>query len=651
MKNKDQVPGLDPKGNGLNKDDQLALTEGLFNEKDASFIKGSFVQTFASHTAPKFTWDKIEQQLEAAVGTDSKENFTIIKQSFVENFQDKEIPESQWQDIAEEFDKPNDTKSTDLDFVKNSFEQNFNGVLTPLFSWDDLSKRIDQELVEHTAINDTIIKAGFQQYFKSAVPSSNTWQEISDKLDTAVTDVKKSSVAYDALYYFKRIAAVSLLLLLCKTCLLDNEYLSYKGNSTLTEQQVDKDESKPLVVHPQKKKTSKDRPNLSKKNSTLETKNKGTFAQEQNKNIKSLIINSDQSSTSSTAIKNKENNKILSQEIREKSALPYTSIAHLPLQNALSWQHENLTAALLFYQKSITNTASDAALKTIVTATASSKNNASNLNNTKLAPSTNKQNPLVPISSREFNTIQTLTSRAISQPKIAATETVSLLTYKDQNKHKLNIEIGLIGRAGTAMLIGEEALRAHESKSFSSTNIKFAGNFGVILLCNIDRFNSVYFTATPYTGIQQNFGNFTPEGYFLTTNIELSYFDLSLGYQRNIWAINRQKSITKLYARSELNVGFLTHEKTYSSNTTNSSSQYFNQTNIQLGISVGSSHQFKRFTVDYGVSSSLGLVDVVKTKLNNPNINTARLFSVGAYLSLRYNLALEFKSKNPRSGS
>ena len=647
MKNKDHKPDLGAKGNGLDKEDHKALTSGSFNKKDATFIKGSFVQTFANHTPPKFTWDKIEQQLEAAVGTDPKDNFTIIKQSFVENFQDKEIPESQWQGIAEEFDKPNDTKNTDLDFVKNSFEQNFNGVLTPLFSWDDLSKRIDQELYEDTAIKDTIIKSGFQHHFKSAVPSSNTWQEISDKLDTADTVIDQSSVAYNALYYFKRIAVVCMLLLLCKTCLLDNEYLSYKGNSTLTEQHMDKDESKPLAIHPQEKKIPKDRPNLRKKNSTLKTKNKGTLTQEQNKNIKSLVINSDQSSTSSTAIKNKENNKILSQEIRKNSALSYTSIAHLPLKNALSWQHENLTAALLFYQKSVTNTASDATLKTIVTATVSSKNNASNFTNTQLDPSSNKQDPLVPISSRASNTLQTLTSRAISQPKIAPTETVSLLTDKDQNKRKLNIEIGLVGRAGTAMLIGEEALKAHESKSFSSTNIKFAGNIGIILLCNIDRFNSVYFTATPYSSIQQNFGNFTREGYFLTTNIELSYFDLSLGYQRNVWAINRQKSTTKLYARSELNVGFLTHEKTYSSNTTNSSSQYFNQTNIQLGLSVGSTHQFKRFTVDYGVSSSLGLIDVVKTKLSNPNINTARLFSVGAYLSLRYNLALEFKSKKP----
>lgn len=149
---------------------------------DFSIIKDSFQEVVIGKLPPKFTWDKIEQDLESFVETDAPDDFSTIKNSFQAAFEDHKIPNFTWEDLAEEIDRPESTDTSDkevYDIVRSGFEKKYSAVVVPLFSWQDLAARMDAEAANGETPDDySIIRESFEEVYAQQTPASNTWQQI-----------------------------------------------------------------------------------------------------------------------------------------------------------------------------------------------------------------------------------------------------------------------------------------------------------------------------------------------------------------------------------------------------------------------------------------------------------------------------------------
>ncbi len=654
MDNKNQNNnGVEDDFNNLSSEEILNnLEEGILNQSDLfdqhnlvsdfSIVKDGFKQNFIKNKPPKFIWDKIEQELESMNSSDDVSEFSSIKSGFEENFKNFTKPGLSWDDLEDEMDNPTPKKEDDdYSLVKNGFEKKFSTVVLPLFTWDDLVARMDDDAANSdTAENYSIIKESFDdQFMKLSNPVS--WSELNTRLEQ---ETIKGKIIYQFARFRKKImkaGVVALLLLFCKTCVYDNISPAQPELAIIVTDQVEgnaknkvftENIENPVIIKSQVKEDDKKvllQPFDNKKDKSLAESSKEKINKVQN------ALSADNVDLFS------DNNSMMQGESLEQfhSLPPSLSIALInnPPSTSLSFtesfsrsyfnsnvpEKESLNKTELFNDLAIIKPQTDNKLSEI-----------------QQQKELYNSFPVVDLSPLDYLNHSDILS--IEQQKVEKVE-------MDDNYKSLVFEFGLIGKIGTGMLLGKTASDALESKSLSTTSMKPSGGLGVLLNCFFTKNDAVVLTAIPHSEVRQSFGSFTRDGYYLMTDLKLSYFDISIGYQRNL--INFASSgntHSRIYTRLDFGVGILTNGETKINNEIITNENSFNNYNLNLGLSLGSAHQFGHFVFDYGLTGNLGMASIINSSSSQSLNEPANLMNVGGYISVRYVLSSQYKVSGKR---
>jgi hypothetical protein len=626
----------------LNKSD--LFDEQNINVSDFSVVKDGFRQNFIKKQPPKFIWDKIEQELESTVTSDDVSEFSTIKSGFEESFKKIKLPGLTWGDLEEEMDNPSpDNSKDDYSFLKSGFEQQYSGIVLPLFSWDDLANRMDNEAVNSdSAENYSIVKESFDdQFMKLSNPVR--WSELNARLER---DTIRGKIEYQFARFRKNImkaGVVALLLLLCKTCVYDNiSTTNPEGATFATYQVAGTDKNKTFTEN-------EENPAISKSKNTKEDKKPFLQPAKKNKNIP-VTVNSEE-----------KINKAENSGSSDKVDLSSVGIAMMG-GNRLEQFHvlpPSLSIALINNLQSISFAFSESSSKNylnrIGTETEAPKNPAllndlalSNTPSDNKMSGTNKQNKYY----KSFPYLDILPLSYLDAFDITSIEPGEIEKVEVEDNYKsIVFEFGLIGKFGTGMLLGKTASDALESKSLSTTKMNPSGGIGIMINCFFSKNDAVVLTAIPHSEVQQSFGNFTRSGNYLITELKLSYFDLTVGYQRNLINFNKSGLSSGIYTRLDFGVGILTNGETKINNEIIANENSFNNYNLNLGLSLGSAHQFNHFVFDYGITGNVGVASIINTSSNQTLTEPANLLNIGGYISVRYAFSSQYKVSGRKKNS
>jgi hypothetical protein len=217
--------------------------------------------------------------------------------------------------------------------------------------------------------------------------------------------------------------------------------------------------------------------------------------------------------------------------------------------------------------------------------------------------------------------------------------------YEIQNFHvenvlspkttKIRFELGISGKLGTSLLLGDATYKAMETTSMLKTKVRPSGGIGIMFNCFVSRNDAFVLGLYPYISTQQYFGGYSREGRFYQKEIKLDYFDFTIGYQRTLFHYNEFRGApSSVYARLDYGFGYLSKgEEIINSNVTAVVDMY-RKINHRMGLSIGNRHQINRIVLDYGISCSVGVCSVMNGYSVVPSSGQSNLMRVGGYLGL-----------------
>lgn len=234
--------------------------------------------------------------------------------------------------------------------------------------------------------------------------------------------------------------------------------------------------------------------------------------------------------------------------------------------------------------------------------------------------------------------LATLASMPIADSTIYTVKEFHIENVANRKSSSIRFELGLIGKVGTSIMLGDAMDNALESGSMVKTKIRPAGGIGIQFNAQLTKNDAIVFAGFPFSVSQQYFGGYTDAGRFYNKEIKLEYFDFTLGYQRTLFHYNDFGAIpSSMYARVDYGLGYLNRGEEYVNGELAETSTSYKKLNHNVGLSIGTTHKIKRFIVDYGISASVGLTSIVdETQTVSPISQQTNLMNVGGYVGVRY---------------
>ncbi|MFK7798801.1 MAG: hypothetical protein AB8E82_15225 [Aureispira sp.] len=243
---------------------------------------------------------------------------------------------------------------------------------------------------------------------------------------------------------------------------------------------------------------------------------------------------------------------------------------------------------------------------------------------------------LLPKAPKLTDNLPTLTADNISNPFVLVLEAIELQKVQQaRQKQQSHIEFGLEARVRGTILLGNMTTEAMESTSMMKTKLMPTIAVGANLAWYFTYNDALVVSLHPMADSRQYFGGYTEEGRYYHKEIKLSYFDIEAAYQRTLFHYNDFGALpSTVYARLSYGFGYLNKGETILNGTATDETTLYNNTNHNIGLTLGNTHRFQRWVIDYGIYGQLGVSTI---HLQQPT-NYSQLLGVGAYLGLRYSL-------------
>ncbi len=634
-----------------------------------NIIRESFENQLPDEQLPNFIWDNIVNELNAAPTNTVAESTEKVKSSFEQGFEAATLPEFVWEDVLGELDA---TPTLDADLtmtnkIKTSFEANFQDKL-PERLWDTVENKLEIETVwerVHKALNIRTKKRYWQEkgIQLSLVCLALLWLR---GCDFGTTFTNNSPV------YLPSQAV---------------ESAEAKPNNSLANTNTKPQNLSPTASLKTKEGDSK--PNhapFSSPNAANGIANK----EEKAKNFPTSITNNE--------VPTEPSPFVLGQESKAKDKKPSDveqptvfEVANAKTNNKLPViaakdnhpNHPNHSEPseppIIIKKEPKINNSSEpntlaktaAIIKTNKTEPSPTKSkepnnlvvinnnvNNNNVNNNATTTPKNAPNNTVlttanpkttnnkveietPFVKKEWpqNTVPTLVGGTIADSAIYTLRDFHIENVDPKKKSSIHFEIGLIGKMGTSLLLGQATDKAMETTSMLKTKIRPSGGLGVQFNCFLTRNDAIVLAAYPFSMSQQYFGGYTKEGHFYHKEIKLAYFDFTLGYQRTLLRYNEFGPMpSTVYARVAYGLGYLNKGEEIVNGEILESSSSYKTLNHSVGLAIGNTHQIKRFMIDYGVNASVGVTSVLNNNSTTPVMEESHLMKMGGYVGLRYML-------------
>lgn len=628
-------------GDSVPTDEHTIDAKELSDVADFSIIKEGFQSNFGTKEPPKFMWDKIEQDLESFTITDAPSDFSAIKMGFEQNYKKTPAPNFTWDDLAEEMDNPKPKeKVEDYGFVKRGFEQKYSAVVVPLFSWADLAKRMDNEsIISDTPDNYSIVKESFQKEFAAHQPAANTWAKLDQELQ-AQSHWRKALVLLLAPNFLKKAALFTVIgvLIFGGKYYLSDAPMSFKTpfGATIANNQADENASLFDEINITRLKNS-----VSRTYGTEATEDKNS-AKEQDEMNAALMLPKNDDSPFERRINGRSKNKNTSMDnanSEAKSKSPFLENDVIDDRN-----NNNLEPSLISENKvdeSFSNDLFSIGERSKTTGSKETTLNQDEMLRSNLKLLANQSNyPWIgkDIMDVELldNGLGVLVQKHILDEEIPQMEEESFpLVRQMQKGKKIRFEIGLVGRGGTSILLGQNTYDAWQGDD-ATTKLCPTAAFGLLSNYHFTLNDAVALGVYPYSTLEQRFGRYDDDGNYEETKLKMSLFDFTLGYQRTLVRYNSLSEMpSKIYARLDLGLGILMSAQTSINEELINTGDLYNQFNFSAGLALGNSHEIKQFVIDYGLIGNVGINNIV-TAANPTILEPAKLLNVGAYLGVRY---------------
>lgn len=281
----------------------------------------------------------------------------------------------------------------------------------------------------------------------------------------------------------------------------------------------------------------------------------------------------------------------------------------------------------------------------------SSKNNSNNNNsnlvqNTLVATTTSSNNNLDKTKtslkpSQELlsqTAISTLAGQEFIDSTIDQLYAFQIHTVTNNKKHNIRFELGMNGKVGTSLLLGNATTKAMESTSMVKTKTRAAGGIGILFDCYLTANDALVFGAYPLSSSQQYFGGYTNEGRYYHKEVKLAYFDFTLGYQRTLFHYKDFGTVpSSIYVRLDYGLGYLSKSEEIINGLAAELGDSYKKINHNIGLTIGNTHRINRFVIDYGIYGNIGLSSVSNLSYSGSNsVEYSNLATMGGYIGLRY---------------
>jgi hypothetical protein len=234
--------------------------------------------------------------------------------------------------------------------------------------------------------------------------------------------------------------------------------------------------------------------------------------------------------------------------------------------------------------------------------------------------------------------ISTLIGQAFIDPTIEKLNTFEIDNVVNKKRHNIRFEVGMNGKVGTSLLLGNATNKAMETTSMVKTKTRAAGGIGIMLDCYLTANDAIVFGAYPLSNSQQYFGGYTSEGRYYHKEVKLAYFDFTLGYQRTLFHYNDFGTIpSSMYVRLDYGLGYLSKSEEVINGLAAELGNSYNKLNHNVGLTIGNTHRINRFVIDYGIYGNIGLSSVQNIGSSGTgSVEYSNLATMGGYIGLRY---------------
>ena len=234
--------------------------------------------------------------------------------------------------------------------------------------------------------------------------------------------------------------------------------------------------------------------------------------------------------------------------------------------------------------------------------------------------------------------ISTLKGESFVDPGVDAIYTFEIDNVANKKKHNIRFELGMNGKVGTSLLLGNATNKAMETTSMVKTKMRAAGSVGIMMDCYLTANDALVFGAYPLSNSQQYFGGYTNEGRYYHKEVKLAYFDFTLGYQRTLFHYNDFGTVpSSMYVRLDYGLGYLSKSEEIVNGLAAELGDSYNKINHNIGLTIGNTHRINRFVIDYGIYGNIGLSSVQNGLSSGiSSIEYNNLATMGGYLGLRY---------------
>jgi hypothetical protein len=601
-----------------------------------------------------------------------------IGESFEQHLPDESVPDFIWNNISNTLDNSKiPAESTKK--IKASFEDGFEeDALSPLL-WNGIQSSLDQSstLSSSTEPNNKI-KTSFEAGHQDLLPE-DLWENVENKLEIEGVwqRVRKGLNKRAKRRYWQekgiQFSILVMAILSLRGCDLgEGQSSSPIANQSSTSAKVNLQLQQPSPVsttnsNPATANTtgSKAIPtSTSSKNNLLEqpyafNSNNNTFSEflkppYLTNSIATSPIFATNTTTNPTFVETKleqqyVNHKENSNSTKNNATLDNAPIAYNKEGNTSNNYQTNTTGQNK--ASSTSNKANNTAPAEVLPTKAVANNNSNNsiIQNTlasKSATSSNKPLDKTTTTLKPSQELLSQTAISILTGQVFIDSTIDQLyafqihNVENKKKHNIRFELGVNGKVGTSLLLGNTTNRAMETTSMVKTKIRAAGGIGILFDCYLTANDAIVFGAYPLSNSQQYFGGYTNEGRYYHKEVKLAYFDFTLGYQRTLFHYNDFGRVpSSIYARLDYGLGYLSKSEEIINGLAAELGDSYKKINHNIGLTIGNTHRINRFVIDYGIYSNIGLSSVLNISSSGSNsVEYSNLATMGGYIGLRYML-------------
>lgn len=610
-----------------------------------------------------------------------------IGESFEQNLPDDLVPDFIWDNISNTLDAKNvPTESTEK--IKTSFEEGFNEAAVPPLLWSGIEASLGQNNVPHSIEQTNKIKTSFETGHQDVLPE-NLWENVEDQLEIEGVwkRVLKGLNKRTRRQYWQekgmQFGIVALALLLLRGCdfgeWLPTTPIASESSVTTIKTKENAKESMPVLVADSKIKST----NLVSSNASA-PRSKNTNPSSNNSLLEETYrLTNTPVFSKSSGVELKANSKITSPPVAKKTnasifARKESKQQHFVQEEKLNTpslkgngtldntstverkeikKNPNLSNSILANEEKNTSNKVDKTsskiLPTTLIALSNTREGSKPAQNTLVdktttllkhsikgieAQETDNINPLFSRDSLSETPILTLKGETFVDPAMENIYNFEIDNVANKKKHNIRFELGMNGKVGTSLLLGNATNRAMETTSMVKTKMRAAGSVGIILDCYLTANDAIVFGAYPLSNSQQYFGGYTNEGRYYHKEVKLAYFDFTLGYQRTLLHYNDFGTVpSSMYARLDYGLGYLSKSEEVINGLAAELGDSYNKVNHNIGLTIGNTHRINRFVIDYGIYGNLGLSSVQNTiPSGTSSVEYNNLATMGGYLGLRY---------------